>query len=56
MTTMDADRRMQVEELKALHDHLRAFAKLLEPICDLCLWGVELIANLRKEKEGVFIC
>ena len=44
------------EELKALHDHLRAFAKLLEPICDLCLWGVELIANLRKEKEGVFIC
>ena len=41
-------------ELKALHDHLRAFAKLLEPICDLCLWGVALIADLRKEKESVF--
>ena len=42
------------DELKALHDHLRAFAKLLEPLCDLCLWGVELIADLRKEKESVF--
>jgi len=42
------------EELKALHDHLRAFANLLEPLCDLCLWGVDLIADLRKEKESVF--
>jgi hypothetical protein len=41
------------DELGLLHGHLRSFAKLLEPLCDLCLWGVELIGNLRKEKESI---
>jgi hypothetical protein len=44
----------ELQELQALHSHLGAFARLLEPICDLCLWGVALIADLRKEKESVF--
>jgi len=42
------------EELAALHLHLTTFARLFEPLCDLCLWGVDLIAGMRKEKEWVF--
>ena len=42
------------QELDALHSHLSKFAKLFEPLCDLCLWGVDLITDMRKEKEWVF--
>jgi hypothetical protein len=42
------------KELAALHFHLSIFAKLFEPMCDLCLWGVDLIGEMRKEKEWVF--
>lgn len=41
------------DELKCLHSHLIAFARLLEPLCDLCLWGAELIHEMRKEKDWI---
>ena len=41
------------EELLILHGHLTSFTRLLEPLCDLCLWGADLIHDMRKVKESV---
>jgi hypothetical protein len=41
------------DEMACLHTHLSVFATLLEPLCDLCLWGTDLIQEMRTEKESV---